>query len=790
MSVDSVQGSILYTPRRVQKCLFGSTKSSTKKNIQRIQNNLRIGDTLSEEESDLGPMSPLLLSPCTTPKQPSSSFKMYLTSNQSSPNGYKRNKTSLQQKILPDSSKALSNSPSKCSSLWTIERSKLTPLINKAASKTPNRHFGVELQNNITETPSKQESPEHRLITPLTSENKVIPFPKLHRRKSLSIFDTTKTSLFERNESTLKRHAFEELENTAKLVKTNVNCSVPKARAALFRDENCKTNLKDITLSTKTFYNNSNSDWKKNYRIINKSFEQKQQSNFMEHIHHNKKFMRRHTIGGINGGVFHGVRKPKPKVKLGTTKHNAINIVKDTVIDSVQKNIPETKDMGTPGKILREKSPTLEIDSNKRFFKIRRTSKKNSSATVMINNNVKLKVGSNDKMALNEENIQSVRQANKRAKLMDISFDTTDLTINDSELENDMIEENNITNILKMLENDWANDEYDTMEILTNQKFGHISPLKPVAILKDVAMSPASELSNLTSVMNIKDVNTAITLENVLLDNNKNNVKGNEQKYYPLFSKGYSANKIIDEIGKKSANSIKGNVNWQLSVKQNDEDQYQLDVGQTKFGAIQCAECGVVYQSGCPDDENAHLNYHNNRRTLKFPGWKTERVIMEDPITSSRVILIEPGDTKKSWNKIKDVLIYVDRDLGLVNTKLSDYEHKKVYLYIRDNVILGVLVAEHINTAHCMIPELLELDCCTAESVPAKCGINVIWTDMKYRRQGIASKLVDILRSQFYYGYILSLDDIAFSSPTVSGKIFAEKYTKTKNFKVYTSVCY
>ena len=147
---------------------------------------------------------------------------------------------------------------------------------------------------------------------------------------------------------------------------------------------------------------------------------------------------------------------------------------------------------------------------------------------------------------------------------------------------------------------------------------------------------------------------------------------------------------------------------------------------------------------------------------------------MEDPFTSSRVILVEPGDSKLYWKKVKEVLEYVDRDLGLVDTKLSNYEEKKVmikiyekaiflcyefafvvtqfifsfqiYLYIRNKAIIGVLVAEHITTAHRMIPELLELDCCTAENSPAKCGINVVWTDLNHRRQGIATKLIDILR--------------------------------------------
>ena len=58
---------------------------------------------------------------------------------------------------------------------------------------------------------------------------------------------------------------------------------------------------------------------------------------------------------------------------------------------------------------------------------------------------------------------------------------------------------------------------------------------------------------------------------------------------------------------------------WQLSSKcGNDDNQYQLDAGQKIFGATQCNECGVMYCLGDPDDENAHLNYHNSFKTLKF----------------------------------------------------------------------------------------------------------------------------------------------------------------------------
>lgn len=568
-----------------------------------------------------------------------------------------------------------------------------------------------------------------------------------------------------------KRCALDKLENTpTKLLKTDTNHLISKVRTALFQDKNYESKLKNVTLSTKNFYNYSET---KIYKISPEIPKEKRQEYHIRRVPYHRKYIKRHSIGGINAGVSHGIKKPKPKTNSTSTKYNNnIEMIND-ISNNIQKNLSQ-KIKIPESEIVTNTSP--EIDLNKRFFKIKKSSKKSSSAIVTISNNVKLKIESNGKMVLNQKN---ENQSHKRQKLVDISFDATDLSVDEPELET-TIEKDKVANILKILENDWADDDYDTMEVLTNERLEHVSPLK--SVLNNVTMSPTSELSNMTITTSIKDISIPTVLKNIPLDNNENT----EQKYYPLFNKGYSANKEFNEINKK-LNNGKENTNWQLSMKLNGcDNQYQLDVGQKNFGATQCIECGIVYQIGDPEDENAHLNCHNNKKSLKFPGWKTERVVIEDPLTSSRIILIEPGDSKLYWKKVNEVLVYVDRDLGLGDTKLSDYEQKKVYLYIRDKVIIGVLVAEHITTAYRMIPELLELDCCTAESSPAKCGINVVWTDLSYRKQGIATKLVDILRANFYFGYVMSIDDIAFSIPTPSGKIFAEKYTKTRNFKVYS----
>ena len=58
---------------------------------------------------------------------------------------------------------------------------------------------------------------------------------------------------------------------------------------------------------------------------------------------------------------------------------------------------------------------------------------------------------------------------------------------------------------------------------------------------------------------------------------------------------------------------------WHLSTKHgNSESQYQIDAGQKMFGATKCKECGIIYHLGDEDDENAHLNYHNSLKILKF----------------------------------------------------------------------------------------------------------------------------------------------------------------------------
>ncbi|KAG5328816.1 ESCO1 acetyltransferase, partial [Acromyrmex heyeri] len=804
--MDSSLGKLLCTPRRAQKCLFAPfSDKSAKKSISQDSEHIR-DDKFSEDESDLGPMSPLALTDRSPSISDQSSSGREFVSPLATPEksiifntsvSWDRLRFNTEERMSPFRSlkkvtrearnsprckmsanhfqKSLPSSPRELMGQLTPQRSKTNmEQMNGIVPETPQRSFATEIQNqSITETPRKGRTPESKQTTPLSSVSKTVPLPKLHRRKSFSTIETSVGFSPEQKENTLKRRAREQSgPKPTKLFKGD-DGFVPKARASLFQERKHEySSLKDFSLSTKTFYSGN----VKSERPFSsyKSSDIKRRRSLPSQNNSRRSLTKKRRFGKINAGVGHGIKKPKPKVNTETLKNEGQHIAQSLTASSKSPPVEQTQLM--EANMIAERAPSPTIDENKRFFKTNRTIRSNQAATITVNDKIKLKVaGGKIELKENQKRIPFTNAHKQKPKTVNVSLDATDLTVDEPEVEA-TLHQDKVNDLLRILEDDWANDEYDTMTSLTHIA-NAFSPLQSTTMLsKDTIMSPATELSNMTSTMNITDAAPLNNFGNLSLENANNNNKF-------VLTNAYFNFYFRETSNAKTTKATKRNMQWQISAKGGGaEDQYQLDAGQKRFGATQCPECNVVYQVGDAEDENSHLNYHNSVRTLKFNGWKNERVILEDPFTSSRIILIEPHDPKQHWKKVLEILVVVDRDLGLADMNISDYQ---IFLYIREKNVLGVLVAEHIKTAFRMIPELIELNCCTAESTPTKCGINVVWTAMSHRKRGIATKLVDTLRAKFFYGYVMSLDDIAFSIPTPSGKIFAEKYTRTKNFKVY-----
>lgn len=596
-SYDSGQGDSICTPKRAQKCLFNQPGgSSGKRNLMKALNALSNDDpdNASGDESDLGPMSPLALTDhsSTYDSSPGRHYDSPFTSPEKlSPrtsNDWDRLRPKIQSgdltpfSHLKKTTRAARASP--CRKIFDNKSPKSLPVTPKSKlinniviPATPEQIDVIMTDNtilniddadviipetpqkddNIIETPKKHKYSEKRMKTPLGSISKsLITVPPLHRRKSLSALDNGETSSPERN---LKRmHDYDNVHLAGnKFPKLDdSSLTVSKARASLFQDHNKSQDdspKSNFTLSTKSFYSNKFDEntrhsscfgWKKAEPVVKKRHSLPLQSN-----HHRRSggAAKKSKFGGINGGVKHGIKRPKPKrhsIKNENKKLPIIETVKLPEIEAKKTGNDDVDDGKNENKIenipivmnkvvksvekIKIRPPSPVEDPNKRFFKTNRTIKSQNNATVTLREKVKVNV-SDGKFALNTKRKPSTKfcYPSKKPRIEKLTFDTMDLSVDEPGFDTE-IEKTNVNGILKVLEDDWGVDDYDTMKPLVNQS-GIRSPLKAIA-KSNVSMSPASVLSNMTSFMNIEDQGAL---------NNDGNMSLDESKTYPLFAKGF-----------------------------------------------------------------------------------------------------------------------------------------------------------------------------------------------------------------------------------------------------------
>nr|XP_046229062.1 N-acetyltransferase ESCO2 isoform X2 [Scatophagus argus] len=233
-----------------------------------------------------------------------------------------------------------------------------------------------------------------------------------------------------------------------------------------------------------------------------------------------------------------------------------------------------------------------------------------------------------------------------------------------------------------------------------------------------------------------------------------------------------------------------------------DDDQLIIDAGQKQFGATTCSSCGMVYSADNPEDNFQHTQFHQRfLDSIRFVGWKKERVVAE--FWDGKILLVLPDDPKYAIKKAEDVRQVADNELGFQQVTLSRPTQAKTYLFINtERMVVGCLVAEHIRQAYRVLEQpdrhkdmtkddFMERHrawCCSTVPEQALCGISRIWVFSLARRQAIATRLLDTVRSTFMYGSHLTKEEIAFSDPTPDGKLFATKYCSTPTFLVYNFI--
>ncbi|TKS76337.1 N-acetyltransferase ESCO2 [Collichthys lucidus] len=226
------------------------------------------------------------------------------------------------------------------------------------------------------------------------------------------------------------------------------------------------------------------------------------------------------------------------------------------------------------------------------------------------------------------------------------------------------------------------------------------------------------------------------------------------------------------------------------------------DAGQKQFGATTCSSCGMVYSADNPEDNFQHNQFHQRfLDSIKFVGWKKERVVAE--FWDGKILLVMPDDPKYATKKAEDVRRVADNELGFQQVTLSRPTQAKTYLFINtERMVVGCLVAEPIRQAYRVLEQpdchkdmtkddFMERHrawCCSTVPEQALCGVSRIWVFSLARRQSIATRMLDTVRSTFMYGSHLTKEEIAFSDPTPDGKLFATKYCNTPTFLVYNFI--
>ncbi|XP_043962148.1 N-acetyltransferase ESCO2 isoform X2 [Gambusia affinis] len=233
-----------------------------------------------------------------------------------------------------------------------------------------------------------------------------------------------------------------------------------------------------------------------------------------------------------------------------------------------------------------------------------------------------------------------------------------------------------------------------------------------------------------------------------------------------------------------------------------DSDQLIIDAGQKQFGATTCSSCGMVYSADNPEDNFQHTQFHQRfLDSIKYVGWKKERVVAE--FWDGKIILVLPDDPKYAVKKAEEVRRIADNELGFQQVTLSRPTQAKTFLFINtDRLVVGCLVAEPIRQAYRVLEQpdqnkdMTKDDfmdrhrawCCSTVPEQALCGISRIWVFSLARRQTIATRMLDTVRSTFMYGSYLTKEEIAFSDPTPDGKLFATKYCNTPTFLIYNFI--
>ena len=206
--------------------------------------------------------------------------------------------------------------------------------------------------------------------------------------------------------------------------------------------------------------------------------------------------------------------------------------------------------------------------------------------------------------------------------------------------------------------------------------------------------------------------------------------------------------------------------------------QLFLDLGQKSFGHVTCAVCGLLFAKGEPADEKTHASYHAAHLSTHGDGigiMQSANKKSDSDESVSRVGGLPcpkrfgfegncwSSEKHEAWitrhtkhdhagrkKVVERVVKHVERTLGLENG-WAIVGTSSVFLYVARDKIVGVLVAEPIESGHRTVPGTgTTIDSGTGtgthvlrksdKTERATLGVRAVWVHAGWRRVGVAGK--------------------------------------------------
>ncbi|CAF1170496.1 unnamed protein product [Adineta ricciae] len=210
-----------------------------------------------------------------------------------------------------------------------------------------------------------------------------------------------------------------------------------------------------------------------------------------------------------------------------------------------------------------------------------------------------------------------------------------------------------------------------------------------------------------------------------------------------------------------------------LRAKNNNEPKLKqtlLDAGQKTVDATICKRCGMAYFPNSAEDKAAHAKYHNfTTSAIRLRNFKHQYVLQQ--FLDGSIYMIGCTSPASEQKKAEHVRELVDNELGITTPFNCLWSETKAYFYIEDcsDIVLGYCLAHIVHRVHVLdLTDESNIDTET-EMNKMLCGIARIWVHPDHRRARIATKLLDCVRTNFFFGIVIKRADLAFSAPTDDG---------------------